>query len=892
MKTNLFFTFCLLAVFGCTANAQNLITNPGMENATGWTTLLIANTPAENGPTVTWGYTADKPTAATGGVLHLQRTTAPTQPQIALFQKVTLESGTTYSFDGAFKISDGLNYWVEVFVGNTAPTADADYGDGQTKIAAFNHWGPPAHADGTFKADAGESKQFKPEEAGDYYLVIKIGCNAEGSYNLLLDNIFFGIPEVPEASFKVNTRAGFAPLAVTFTNTSLRATSYEWDFGDGSAKGTETNPTHTYANPGEYKVTLKASGAGGNHTVEKDKFIQVKAFPGQITGGGKLLGGNMQDASKWSISTLNSPAGQMPVATWNYTASVPKAGQGGALRIQGTVDNTTVQYCIYQKITLDASKVYRFNAAFKDLTSNLWHFWTEVFISDVAPVDGEDFGGGATQLCALSNWEDANSVIRGLDGTYKEYTNVKDYTPAATGEYYFVFKTGVYTGGSEAFDIVIDELLLEEIRTKPYTAFTATNSQGFSPLEVTFTNTTQFATSYFWTFGDGQTSTEENPKHTYNVVGKYSVSLKATNEKGDSIMVKNDFVSVNERPPLPEGEKLYGGNMEDGGYWYTARVSGASPVTPTWNYTENTPTGGTGGALRLQMTPPAGQGSNIALYQPITMKHDYVYTFDGLFKAIGETDQLWVQTYISDVKPTDTEDPYKEENTLGQLNTWADGSVKTYDGAFSGKAQKGNQHSGDLLSYHYTGTDGAVMYFILKIGTWEKAADIVLDNLSLQESLNLKASFSADATDSETAPFTVQFFDMSVNATSWLWNFGDGATSTEQDPEHTYTKIGTYSVSLTVSNGANSKTFTIPNMIHVGTSGIDAIDYVNCTFNAINGQITVDSDKPFGSIAIYDIKGMLIESAKPNAGNYTSGAVAKGIYIINVDGRIYKVAVK
>jgi PKD repeat protein len=55
------------------------------------------------------------------------------------------------------------------------------------------------------------------------------------------------------------------------------------------------------------------------------------------------------------------------------------------------------------------------------------------------------------------------------------------------------------------------------------------------------------------------------------------------------------------------------------------------------------------------------------------------------------------------------------------------------------------------------------------------------------------------------APFTVEFTDQSVDATSWKWDFGDGANSTEQNPTHTYTEPGQYTVTLLVSNEAGKK---------------------------------------------------------------------------------------
>lgn len=59
--------------------------------------------------------------------------------------------------------------------------------------------------------------------------------------------------------------------------------------------------------------------------------------------------------------------------------------------------------------------------------------------------------------------------------------------------------------------------------------------------------------------------------------------------------------------------------------------------------------------------------------------------------------------------------------------------------------------------------------------------------------------FSADVNTGEV-PLTVNFTDLTKDGvTSWLWDFGDGSTSTEKNPRHTYTKPGSYSVSLTVT---------------------------------------------------------------------------------------------
>ena len=65
------------------------------------------------------------------------------------------------------------------------------------------------------------------------------------------------------------------------------------------------------------------------------------------------------------------------------------------------------------------------------------------------------------------------------------------------------------------------------------------------------------------------------------------------------------------------------------------------------------------------------------------------------------------------------------------------------------------------------------------------------------------------------APFTVDFISNSQNAGNYLWNFGDGTTSTLSDPVHTYIKTGTFTVSLFITNifGNLNNTMTKTNYV-------------------------------------------------------------------------------
>jgi PKD repeat protein len=68
---------------------------------------------------------------------------------------------------------------------------------------------------------------------------------------------------------------------------------------------------------------------------------------------------------------------------------------------------------------------------------------------------------------------------------------------------------------------------------QPVANFTANPTSGYKPLTVTFTdNSTGSPTSWSWSFGDGNTSTVQNPQHEYVSAGNFTVNLTASNRWG------------------------------------------------------------------------------------------------------------------------------------------------------------------------------------------------------------------------------------------------------------------------------------------------------------------------------------------------------------------------
>jgi len=151
----------------------------------------------------------------------------------------------------------------------------------------------------------------------------------------------------PTASFTANPTNGVAPLGVTFTDTSSGGpTAWSWSFGDTGTSTTQ-NPTHTYAAPGTYSVTLIASNTGGSSTNTRANFITaltappIASFTLTPTSGAAPLGVSFTDTSSgsitgwaWAFGDGNTSPIQNPsdlyVSPGAYTVQEIVSGPGGS----------------------------------------------------------------------------------------------------------------------------------------------------------------------------------------------------------------------------------------------------------------------------------------------------------------------------------------------------------------------------------------------------------------------------------------------------------------------------------------------------------------------------------------------------------------------------------
>lgn len=127
----------------------------------------------------------------------------------------------------------------------------------------------------------------------------------------------------------------------------------------------------------------------------------------------------------------------------------------------------------------------------------------------------------------------------------------------------------------------------------PVAGFSGAPTSGTAPLTVTFKDESKNApTSWSWDFGDKTTSSEQNPKHTYNTAGNYIVKLTATNSAGSNTTTKTNYITVTGSSQLQPPVVKFWGSRTSGAAPLTVYFTDNSTNSPTswsWNFGDNTP---------------------------------------------------------------------------------------------------------------------------------------------------------------------------------------------------------------------------------------------------------------------------------------------------------------
>ncbi|WP_164913772.1 PKD domain-containing protein, partial [Methanoculleus taiwanensis] len=610
--------------------------------------------------------------------------------------------------------------------------------------------------------------------------------NAVGS-NTTTKNGYITVHELI-AGFIGEPREGDFPLLVNFTDTSTGSpTSWLWAFGDGGS-ATEQHPNYTYTAPGNYSVSLTVENAGGSNTTTEDEYIiardWVKAdFTVDTTEGVAPLTVQFTDTStgglappdawEWTFIRFDDIEWQYTTNEQNpsYTFTIPDYY---IISLHVARDNVTDIAVLSDGIRVtQAPPVASFIGNTTEGPAPLTVQFTDTSTGNVSEWNW-DFGDGVTST------EQHPLKTYGIPGLYTVSLN-------ATND------------GGSSLETKTDYITVTGSPTPPLANFAGTPTTGAAPLTVQFTDlSTRGPTQWFWQFGDGTNSTAQNPKKTFTTAGTYTVSLTATNAAGGDGVTKTDYITVT--TPVPPAAN-FTGTPRTGTAPHTVQFTDLSTGNPTawfWqfgdgtNSTEQNPLKvyTTAGSYSISLNATNAQGSSS------TVEDNYITVTDGQTPPVA--------TFSG--APTNGTAPL-----VVQFTDLSTGTPTAWLWQFGDGTNSTEQNPEKI--YTTPGT-----YTVSLNATNAQGSSSVIKDQFITVT-DTPSPPAANFTGTPTAgirQLTVQFTDLSTgNPTAWLWQFGDGTNSTEQHPQKTYTAVGTYTVSLNATNEDGSSTRTKEHFINV-----------------------------------------------------------------------------
>jgi len=300
-------------------------------------------------------------------------------------------------------------------------------------------------------------------------------------------------------------------------------------------------------------------------------------------------------------------------------------------------------------------------------------------------------------------------------------------------------------------------------------------------------NSTGASDARVWDFGDGNTSYEQNPSHTYQNPGSYTISLTVTAGSVSSKATKKVRVygskatsSLKTVEVLPDFT-FSPVNPEVGVSVQFKDASTGNPTSWSWDF---------GDGEKSTNQNPQHQYQNSGIFN-VTLTVSNGTSSKSLTKTITVIPALTPGFSFSPVNPEAGELIQFQDSTSGNPSAW---SWNFGDGSTS------NLQNPSHL-YNNAGTYTVTL-----------TASNGLETKTASKTINVKAVIQADFTYSPTNPTAgtqIQFTDKSTGSiTSWSWQFGDGGTSSQKNPTKTYSTAASYNVKLTISDGTTSNSMT------------------------------------------------------------------------------------
>ena len=586
------------------------------------------------------------------------------------------------------------------------------------------------------------------------YTVNLVVTNANGCKDTATQTVT--LTPKPKANFVVPNFNGCSNTnTINLSNTSVNAISYVWDFGDGNTS-TLLNPAHTYSSAGTYTIKLYVTSVEG--CVDSiSRSISLAPKPVAIF----AINATTQCANSSFIFTNNSITTGTAFYNWSFgdgsfsVSNSPSKTYSNAGNYTVRLIVTNANGCkdtATQVVTVMAKPIASFNIPFynncsDNITLNL------VNTSANATSYNWNFGDGTTSI--LNN-------------------PVKNYSTSGTYSIQLIA-----TSANGCVDTITKQV---SFSAKPTALFSVNNNnQCVNNNSFRFINNSTISTGalqYLWQFGDGTTSIEVNPVKVYATAGTYSVKLTATGIVGSTLgcndvmqitinvlakptsnfNVANSSICSSTRAIVFNNTSTNAANY----IWNFGDGVGATTANPTYTYANF-------GNYTISLIANGSNGCSDTSSHSVNLLPNPVAAFD-----VNNNSQCL------------------SKNSFVFVNNSIDAT--SYSWNFGDGVTSNFQNLTHI--YSNAGTYTVTLVATNGNGCTSTATQTVTVFPTVVASFNLQ-NFSTCTSDN-----TVTLVNSSTSAANYTWDFGDGIGSNATNPTHTYSVVGTYTITLTATNAS------------------------------------------------------------------------------------------
>ena len=549
------------------------------------------------------------------------------------------------------------------------------------------------------------------------------------------------------------------PNQMDFVDHSIGADTWNWDFGDGTTSTVQNPGIHTYAGPGTYYVTLVVTNFKTGCSHGQTQTIIILNEKADFVAGDTII----CRGSSVNIKAINMNAANISSYYWNFGDGTEGFDSASVNHIYTKAGRYSVTLVITGKLGCKDSvvkdlyiKVVSPSAAFSSSAPGIC-LNNAITFTDSSSTDG----------FAIQNW-----VWNFGDGVTQTFTAPPFQHTYATPGVFSVTLTVVDAKGCSDSISQVNALTI----SKPVADFVSADTMSCHAQVIGFTNLSVGPNlTYNWDFGDGTSSAAVNPTHQYTTQGIYTISLTITDQYGcTDKVVKNNYVTLAD----PKAD-----------FVLSDSVSTCPPLVITFsNLSKNF----------SSRSWDFGDGSSSSLDNPT-----HFYSTPGIYNIVltvgGYNGCIDTKTKQVIVRGPQGSFTYTNITGCNPLTTNFVGTTKDNITFIWDYNDGGTLSTPDsTVSHTYTNPGFYLPKMILVDAAGCQVPIVGTDTIRVY---GVKAAFNTATTTLCDSGF-VAFKDLSTTnevITGYLWNFGDGTTSTQPNPVHSYGSTGNYISGLKVT---------------------------------------------------------------------------------------------